>query len=224
MLENDNCGVYLSSSSIRTDFLLRSQQDRSSDPPFDRLPIILSYKRFLIMFDLVTLLTCLGLAGYTLASRIAAPRCYPNAGQFPAPMASDCMNAMGSLKSSPSYNRPQKFGAYENPPNRLPLDWANRSCLLRIDQEDDSFSDIFPLSSIMPAFRLIWELCVEDKGSSKGWGGLVPIGHGKTFYALVAYNPDWPTFAVDENLEGPSNQTINSTVLQVTQTGDTATA
>lgn len=93
------------------------------------------------------------------------------------------MSAMLFIKNSPYSTKPQKYGAYEDPPRNVPLDWPNKSCLLTINADDGSKTDTFALSATMPAFSALEAACVRTKKSGQGFGGYIPIGNA--FYAIV---------------------------------------
>lgn len=165
------------------------------------------------MLHFRSLLFFLRLLGDTVASRAAAPLCYDDDGQFPPPAALDCLNTMGNIRKDPYYSTPQRFGAYEDPPRKIPIDWAHKSCLVTIDVDDNSYTGTFALSSTMPAFAQIEEHCIIERKLGQGFGGYVPVGHGKTFYAIVQYNRSYRLSGLREDLLGFLNRTDNATTL-----------
>ncbi len=162
---------------------------------------------------------------YTNASPVAAPACYGDDTDFPAPAALDCASGMINIKNDPFYAKSQTYGILEDSPRNVPINWPHRSCMMTVTAIDGSKTDTFALSQTMPAFAAIYEICIRKKKSGQGFGGYIPIGHGKTFYAVVQYNPSYPTFAFDEHLLSSSNRTDNATILQVSQaSGSTNTS
>ncbi len=162
---------------------------------------------------------------YTNASPVAAPACYGDDTDFPAPAALDCASGMINIKNDPFYAKSQAYGILEDSPRNVPINWPHRSCMMTVTAIDGSKTDTFALSRTMPAFAAIYEICIRKKKSRQGFGGYIPIGHGKTFYAVVQYNPSYPTFAFDEHLLSSSNRTDNATILQVSQaSGSTNTS
>ncbi|KAI4140238.1 MAG: hypothetical protein LQ341_003920 [Variospora aurantia] len=149
--------------------------------------------------------------GYVLAAR--TPVCYDDGGQFSSPSSVDCKSSMAYVKNSPYFNRPQRYGEYENPPRKVPLDWPRRSCLLTIDSDDGSKTDTFAIAATMPAFAALEAACVRR---GPGFGGYIPIGNGKTFYAIIQYNPRYRASGASERLFVPSNRTGNGTNLVAT--------
>ncbi|KAI4273341.1 MAG: hypothetical protein LQ337_004690 [Flavoplaca oasis] len=143
---------------------------------------------------------------YVLAAR--TPICYDDGGQFPAPNSADCKIGMVSIKNSPYFDMPQKYGAYEEPPRNVPLDWPNKSCLLTIDADDGSKTDTFAISATMRAFAALEAACVRR---GPGFGGYIPIGNGKTFYAILQYNPRYRASGASGRLLMPSIRTENAT-------------
>lgn len=120
---------------------------------------------------------------------------------------------MAYVKNSPYFNKPQRYGEYENPPRKVPLDWPRRSCLLTIDADDGSKTDTFAIAATMPAFAALEAACVRR---GPGFGGYIPIGNGKTFYAIIQYNPRYRASGASERLFVPSNRTKNVTNLVAT--------
>ncbi|KAL8732002.1 MAG: hypothetical protein Q9181_004102 [Wetmoreana brouardii] len=161
-----------------------------------------------VMLRFGGLLMLIRVIGYVTAQR--APICYDDGGQFPAPAATDCRSAMAFIKNSPYFSKPQKYGAYEDPPRNVPLDWPNKSCLLTIDVDDGSKTDTFALSATMPAFAALEAACIRRRKPGQGFGGYVPIGNGK-FYAIMQYNPKYRGSGASEPLRGPSSGTENAT-------------
>ena len=160
------------------------------------------------MLHLRNLLLFVSFLRYVFAAR--TPICYDDGGQFPAPRSTDCKSAMVYIKNSPYFNMPQKYGAYEAPPRDVPLEWPRRSCLLTIDADDGSKTDTFAISATMRAFEALEAVCVRR---GKGFGGYIPIGNGKSFYAIVQYNPRYRASGASERLFVPSNRTQNATDL-----------
>ncbi|KAL8883084.1 MAG: hypothetical protein Q9198_000007 [Flavoplaca austrocitrina] len=160
------------------------------------------------MLHLRNLLFFVSVLRYVFAAR--TPTCYDDGGQFPAPKSVDCKIAMVNIKDSPYFDMPQKYGAYEEPPRNVPLDWPNKSCLLTIDANDGSKTDTFAISATMYAFATLEAACVRR---GPGFGGYIPIGNGKTFYAIVQYNPRYRTSGPSERLLVPSIRTENATDL-----------
>lgn len=156
--------------------------------------------------------------GYALASPAPVPICYADDGQFPPPAASDCVRAMINIKDDPFFTTPQRFGEYEDPPRGVPIEWSYRSCLLTIDVDDGSQTDVFALSAIMPAFAAVEERCVAKRKPQQKFGGYVPIGHGRSFYAIVQYNPSFLQLALGSSLLAHSNGTNNATTSGSTDT------
>ncbi len=161
-------------------------------------------------------------SAYASASPVAAPACYDNLIDLPAPAALDCASGMINLKNDPFYTKPQTYGIFENSPRNVPIDWPHRSCMMSVTAIDASKTDTFALSETMAAFGAIYEICVRKKKLGQGFGGSMPIGHGKSFYAVVQYNPSYPSFASAEHLQGSSHRTDNATTLQLSQASGSA--
>lgn len=146
---------------------------------------------------------------------IATPQCYDDSGQFPAPAALDCMRAMGYLQADLSYTTPQLFGVYADATCRVPKDWSYNSCLVSIDVDDASQMDTFSLASTVRPLASVEETCIVKKKLGQGFGGYVPIGNGKGFYATVQYDGDyWPTVPNSRFLlaaNATSNETASPT-------------
>lgn len=159
----------------------------------------------------------LRLIGHTTASPAPTPTCYDDDGQYPAPLFSDCVRAMTGIKTSPYFTRPQTYGAYENPPRKVPLDWHYKSCIVSIDADDGSKIDNFALSAIMPAIAVVEVRCIKKKKVGQGFGGFIPIGHGKTFYAIVQYDPSYPVSAMSSRTLTLSNGTDAATGAEASQ-------
>lgn len=159
---------------------------------------------------------------YANASPIAAPACYDDLIDLPAPEALDCASGMINLKNDPFYSKPQTYGILEAPPRNVPIDWTHGSCMMSVTAIDASKTDTFPLSQTMAAFAAIYEICIRKKKTGQGFGGSMPIGHGKTFYAVVQYNPNYPSVAFDEHLVGSSTGTGNATALQLPHSSGSA--
>ncbi|KAL8970333.1 MAG: hypothetical protein Q9197_003865 [Variospora fuerteventurae] len=148
---------------------------------------------------------------YVLAAR--TPVCYDDGGQFPPPSSVDCKIAMVYVKNSPYFNKPQKYGVYEDPPRKVPLDWPRRSCLLTIDADDGSKTDTFAIAATMPAFAALEAACVRR---GPGFGGYIPIGNDKNFFAIIQYNPRYRASGPSARLFIPSNRTETATNLLAT--------
>ena len=146
-----------------------------------------------------------------LGSPVPSPQCYDDSGQFPAPAALDCMSAMGVLQNDKYFTTPQRYGVYEDATHRVPRDWAYKSCLVTIDVEDASNTDTFAFSSTMPYFASIEETCVIKKKPGRGFGGYVPIGNGKGFYAIVQYDGDYYPTGPNSRVLLSMNATSNGT-------------
>ena len=127
----------------------------------------------------------------TIASPARTPTCYPDDGQFPAPNFSDCVHAMTVVRNSPFFSRPQTYGAFEDPPRNVPIDWHYKTCLITIGIEDGSKKDTFALSATMPAFAAVEDKCIRKKKLGQGFGGFVPVGNGRGFFAIVQFDPDY---------------------------------
>ena len=150
----------------------------------------------------------------TTASPAPTPTCYDDDGQYPAPLFSDCIRAMSGVKNSPYFTRPQTYGAYEDPPRNVPLDWRHKTCLVSIDADDGSKIDHFALSTIMPAIAVVGDRCIKRKIPGQGFGGFIAIGHGKSFYAIVQYDPGYPVSAMSSKPLILSNETDTTTSAQ----------
>ena len=147
-----------------------------------------------------------------LASSSAwSPICYSDGAQLPAPLAPHCARAMSSIRSDRSFSTPLTYGVDEAPPRNTPIDWPYKSCLLTIDADDGSYTDTFALSSTMPAFAAVEELCVARKKLGQGFGGYIPIGHGRMFFAIVQFNPGYLPDAAGLSFLSSANGTRNAT-------------
>ena len=176
----------------------------------------------MICFVCLLLLIIVQLA---LGSTNTAPVCFGDDGETPAPAATDCISAMANVKNDPFYTTPQIYGVDENPPSNVPIKWSNRSCLVIIGVEDGSQTDKFALSTTMPALASLAELCIFKKARGQGFGGYIPIGHGKTFYALLQWDPDYQPPFISSHLHLASNGTSNMTNDRVPGSSDsTSTA
>ncbi len=148
------------------------------------------------------------------ASPFTSPQCYDDDGVYPAPTALDCIGAMGNLLEDKSYNTQETYGIYEAGTRKVPLNWSHKSCLVTIDVDDGSNTDTFALSSTMPAFTLVEHNCILKKKMGQGFGGYMPIGNGKTFYAIVQYNPSYQTSSANSRFlmsVNATNTTSNGT-------------
>ncbi|KAL8788385.1 MAG: hypothetical protein Q9195_007343 [Heterodermia aff. obscurata] len=148
-----------------------------------------------------------------LASLAPRPNCYQDGAQLPAPAASHCALAMSTIRTDRSFTTPLVYGADEAPPRNTPIDWSYKSCLLTIDADDGSFTDTFALSSTMPSFAAVVEWCVVRNNPGQGFGGYIPIGHGRTFYAIVQYNPEYLPDLAGLRVLSTANGTRNATAL-----------
>ena len=63
----------------------------------------------------------------------------------------------------------------------------------------------------MPSFAAVEELCVVRKKPGQGFGGYIPIGHGKTFFAIVQYNPEYLPGVSGLDFLSSANGTRNAT-------------
>jgi len=159
---------------------------------------------------------------YSSASPVAAPACYDDLTDLPAPAALDCAIAMINFKKDPLYTKVQTYGIYENPPRNVPIHWTYRTCMMTVTAIDASKTDTFAFSQTTPAFAAIYEICVRKKKSGQGFGGYMPIGHGQTFYAVVQYNPSYPNFASHKHSQGSSDRTDNGRILPIFQASGSA--
>ena len=120
---------------------------------------------------------------------------------------------MAVVRNSPFFSRPQTYGAFEDPPRNVPMDWHYKTCLVTIDADDGSKKDTFALSATMPAFAAVEEKCIRRKALGQGFGGFVPVGNGRGFYAIVQFDPDYQYAA---RISRPSlNGTVNGTGAEV---------
>ena len=165
-----------------------------------------------MIFLLTGLYMALQLFPHVITSSAYRPTCYEDGAQLPAPAASHCARAMSSIRNDRSFTIPLAYGADEDPPRNTPIDWSYKSCLLTIDADDGSYTDTFALSSTMPSFAAVEELCVVRKKPGQGFGGYIPIGHGRTFLAIVQYNPEYLPAASGLDLLSSANGTRNATV------------
>ena len=169
-----------------------------------------------MMLFLTSLHISLQLLPHVFASSAYRPTCYEDGAQLPAPAASHCALAMSSIRNDRSFTTPLKYGIDEAPPRNTPIDWSYKSCLLTIDADDGSYTDTFALSSTMPFFAAVEELCVLRKKPGQGFGGYIPIGHGRTFFAIVQYNPEYlphtSALGVLSHMNGTSNATESGSV------------
>ena len=154
-----------------------------------------------------------------MASHVPGLVCYDDDGEFPGPAATDCLRAIGSLRNEPFFGEWQTYGPYEDPPRRTPLDWVHGSCLISIDVDDGSMTDTFALWTTMAAFAAVEEWCILKKRPGEKFGGYAPIGHGKTFYAIVQYNPDFVSSAASSGPFNPSNSTDKTVTSRSIDTG-----
>jgi len=121
---------------------------------------------------------------------------------------------MGNPLYDESYNTQETYGIHEAGKRKVPLNWSHKSCLFTIDVDDGSNTDTFALPSTMPAFTLVEQNCILKKKMGHGFGGYVPIGNGKTFYAIVQYNPSYQTPSANSRFlmsVNATNTTCNGT-------------
>ena len=162
---------------------------------------------------LTSLYISLHLYPHILAASTYRPTCYEDGAQLPAPAASHCARAMSNIRNDRSFSIPLTYGIDEDPPRNTPIDWSYKSCLLTIDADDGSYTDTFALSSTMPSFGAVEELCMLRKKPGQGFGGYIPIGHGRSFFAIVQYNPEYLPDASGFGDLSLTNGTRNATAL-----------
>ena len=121
---------------------------------------------------------------------------------------------MRMIRTDLSFTTPLTYGADQAPPRNTPIDWAYKSCLLTIDADVGSFTDTFALSSTMPSFASVEEWCVVRKKPGEGFGGFIPVGHGRAFFAIVQFNPGFLPEAGGVGVFAVVNGTGNGTVGQ----------
>ena len=165
-----------------------------------------------MMLLLANLYISIPLFAHVIASSAYRPTCYEDGAQLPAPAAPHCARAMSSIRNDRSFTTPLPYGADEDPPRNTPIDWSYKSCLLTIDADDGSYTDTFALSSTMPSFAAVEELCVVRKKPGQGFGGYIPIGHGRTFFAIVQFNPEYLPENLGLDVFSSANGTRNATV------------
>lgn len=154
----------------------------------------------------------------TRASPVAAPICYEEDPELPALTPTDCLYSMLSIRNDEFFTISREYGIDENSPRDVPIDWPHNTCLMSVTALDAGKTDTFALADTMPAFKALFETCLKRKKPGHGFGGYIPIGHGKEFYAVVQYNPDFPFPKPEERLLSSLNGIDNTTASQLLQT------